>query len=143
MRSSLENFVEKHGTKVRYLVVGAANTAFGLAIFPLLFLALQSYRFHYVGVFIVSQVASVTFAYITNKFAVFKTRGNYIREYGKFVTFYASYAVFNLLVLSLLVEATGASPVWVQPLCAVMVVILSYAWHSRITFKSTGDGLDR
>lgn len=143
MLQKIRQLLQEHDTKLRYLFVGGLNTAVGLAIFPILFFALAAYKLHYVVIFVLSQVASITFAYITNKFAVFKTRGNYIREYSRFLTFYVSYAVFNLVVLAILVESTGISPVWLQSLCAVLVVLLSYVWHSRITFKPVGEGRER
>jgi len=143
MFQKIRRLLQEHDTKLRYLFVGGLNTAVGLAIFPILFFALATYKLHYAVIFVLSQAASITFAYITNKFVVFKTRGNYIREYSRFLTFYVSYAVFNLVVLAILVESTGISPVWLQSFCAVLVVLLSYVWHSRITFKPVGEGRER
>lgn len=143
MYRKIRDLLLKHDTKVRYLVVGGLNTAFGLSVFPILFFALAAYKLHYVIIFILSQTASITFAYVTNKFAVFKTRGNYLGEYSRFVAFYLTYSIFNLLALSVLVETTGLSPVWVQSGCAVLVVLLSYIWHSRVTFKPVGEGRER
>jgi putative flippase GtrA len=77
----------------------------------------------------------VAFSYLTNKFLVFRTVGNYLRESAKFALFHLSYFLVNLLALPFLVEIVGMSPVWGQTLFAVAVIITSYFWHSNITFS--------
>jgi putative flippase GtrA len=123
-----------HETKVRFLLAGALNTVVGLAAYPALFFLLAPLKLHYMVVLGMTQVACVAFAYLTNKFLVFRTVGNYLRESGKFVLFHLSYFVVNLVALPLLVEIFGMSPVWGQTLFAVAVIITSYFWHSKITF---------
>jgi putative flippase GtrA len=134
-------FIRLHETKVRFVLAGALNTAFGLAAYPVLFYLLMPFRLHYMVVLAITQVTCVIFSYLTNKFLVFRTVGNYLRESGKFALFHLSYFLINLIVLPLLVEGGGMSPVWGQTLFAVAVIITSYFWHSSITFaaKRTDD----
>jgi putative flippase GtrA len=126
--------IRLHETKVRFLLAGALNTVVGLAAYPALFFLLAPLKLHYMVVLGITQVACVAFAYLTNKFLVFRTVGNYIRESGKFVLFHLSYFLVNFVALPLLVEIFGMSPVWGQTLFAVAVIITSYFWHSNITF---------
>jgi putative flippase GtrA len=126
--------IRLHETKVRFLLAGALNTVVGLAAYPGLFFLLAPLKLHYMVVLGITQVACVAFAYLTNKFLVFRTDGNYLRESGKFVLFHLSYFLVNLGALPLLVEIFGMSPVWGQTLFAVAVIITSYFWHSKITF---------
>jgi putative flippase GtrA len=126
--------IRLHETKVRFLLAGALNTVVGLAAYPALFFLLAPLKLHYMVVLGITQVACVAFAYLTNKFLVFRTVGNYIRESGKFVLFHLSYFLVNLVALPLLVEIFGMSPIWGQTLFAVAVIITSYFWHSHITF---------
>lgn len=128
---------DRHQTKVRFLVAGAFNTALGLGVYPALYFLMTPLRLHYLTILAISQVVCVTFAFLTNKFLVFRTSGNYLREYGKFITFHLSYFLVNLAVLPALVEFAGMNPVWAQTLFAVLVIVSSYFWHSRITFDST------
>jgi putative flippase GtrA len=95
---------------------------------------LAPFRLHYMVVLGITQITCVAFAYLTNKFLVFRTAGNYLRESGKFVLFHLSYFLVNLAALPLLVEIAGMSPVWGQTMFAVAVIITSYFWHSNITF---------
>lgn len=126
--------IRRHETKVRFLLAGALNTVVGLAAYPALFFLLAPLKLHYMVVLGITQVACVAFAYLTNKFLVFRTAGNYLRESGKFVLFHLSYFLVNLAALPFLVEIIGMSPVWGQTLFAVAVIITSYFWHSKITF---------
>jgi putative flippase GtrA len=126
--------IRLHETKVRFLLAGALNTVFGLAAYPTLFFLLAPLRLHYMVVLGITQITCVAFSYLTNKFLVFRTVGNYLRESGKFVLFHLSYFLVNLVALPLLVEIFGMSPVWGQTLFAVAVIITSYFWHSKITF---------
>jgi putative flippase GtrA len=120
--------------KVRFLLAGALNTAVGLAAYPVLFFLLAPLKLHYMVVLGITQVTCVAFSYLTNKFLVFRTVGNYLRESGKFALFHLSYFLVNLVALPVLVEVVGMSPVWGQTLFAVAVIITSYFWHSNVTF---------
>lgn len=139
-RSCLETgrcLADRHQTKVRFLLAGILNTAIGLAVYPALYFLAAPLKLHYLMVLIVSQIVCITFAFLTNKFLVFRTSGNYLRETGKFLTFHLSYFLVNLAALPALVEFVGMKPVWAQTLFAVLVIVTSYFWHSRITFSST------
>ena len=127
----------RHQTKVRFLLAGALNTAIGLAVYPGLYFLAAPLKLHYLTILAVSQVVCVAFAFLTNKFLVFRTSGNYLRESGKFLTFHLSYFLLNLAALPALVELAGMNPVWAQTLFAVLVIVTSYFWHSRITFSSS------
>jgi len=131
------NLADRHQTKVRFLLAGAFNTALGLATFPALYFLAAPLKLHYLTILTISQALCVTVAFLTNKFLVFRTSGNYLQEYGKFITFHLSYFLVNLVALPVLVEFAGMNPVWAQTLFAVLVIVSSYFWHSRITFSSS------
>lgn len=130
-------FADRHQTKVRYLFAGGLNTILGLAAYPAIYFLAAPLKLHYLTIFAISQTLCVTFAYVTNKFLVFRTSGNYLREFGKFITFHLSYFLVNLVALPVLVELAGMNPVWAQMLLAVLIIVSSYFWHSRITFSPT------
>jgi len=132
--TSLRTFARTHETKLRFLITGGLNTLFGLAIFPILMLALAPWHLHYLVVLVLSNILGINFSYLTNKFLVFRTRGNYRQEYLKFISFYLIYFVLNLIALPVLIYLTGLSPIWAQTLFVITIIIGSYFWHSRITF---------
>lgn len=131
------DLASRHQTKVRFLLAGALNTIIGLAAYPGLYFLAAPLNLHYLTVLAVSQVVCIAFAFLTNKFLVFRTSGNYLRESGKFLTFHLAYFLVNLAALPALVELAGMKPVWAQTLFAVLVIVTSYFWHSRITFSSS------
>jgi putative flippase GtrA len=120
--------------KVRFLFAGILNTFVGLTTFPFLYFALSSSKLHYLELLTISQPICIGFAFVTNKFLVFRTTGNYIPEFIKFISFNLFYFLINLLVLPLLVEFLGFTPVTGQVLFAIVAMVLSYFWHSQITF---------
>jgi putative flippase GtrA len=130
----IRNFVRLHETKIRFVISGGINTALGLAMFPALYLALASLRIHYIYILIVSNFICVAFAFLTNKFFVFRTSGNYFMEFGRFVLFHLSHFALTLVAVPLLVEFAGISPIVAQPFFAAAVVISSYFWHRHVTF---------
>lgn len=139
-QSYLENgrcLVGRHQTKVRFLVAGVFNTVIGLAVYPALYFLAAPMKLHYLVILVVSQIVCVTIAFLTSKFLVFRTEGNYLQESGKFLMFHLSYFLVNLAALPALVEFAGMNPVWAQTLFAVLVIVTSYFWHSRITFSSS------
>src|SRR6187402_1267334 len=84
------------GQVVRYLCVGVFNTLFGYCTFAttlyLLNLALPQ-RFLYLTVILASIIATplnITVAYLGYKFLVFKTHGNYVREWIKCFAVYGT-----------------------------------------------------
>jgi putative flippase GtrA len=125
----------QHETKLRFIFAGGINTLFGLAAFPLLMWTFNSMSLHYLVILTIAQILSVVFSFLTNKFLVFRTAGNYVAEFGKFITFHAAYFVANLAALPILVELFGVPPIWGQFAFAGAVIISSYFWHSRITFQ--------
>lgn len=130
------HLINRHQIKVRFLFTGALNTIVGLAVYPAIFFLFKSFQLHYLTILTISQVVCVTFAFLTTKFMVFRTSGNYLREFSKFGTFHLSIYLINLVVLPVLVECTGMSPVWAQLSFTIVVIVSSYFWHSRITFSN-------
>ncbi len=131
-------YTRQHETKIRFLLAGGVNTVQGLANYPILYLLLSPLHVHYLVILVISQSLSITFSFITNKFFVFRTTGKHLQECGKFISFHVIHLVTNLTVLPLLVELANMNPAWAQVCYSVVVIITSYFWHSRITFRSAG-----
>lgn len=124
---------------LRFLIAGAANTAFGLAIYPLLLWSVPALHTHYMIALGVAQAVSLCFAFTTYKLGVFRTRGNIAREFGTFSGFYLINYAANWLALPLLVEIGGLSPIVAQFGFTLVLIVGSYFWHSRLTFRPAGD----
>ncbi len=121
---------------LRFLVVGGINTALGLTFYPLLLWTFPYFRAHYLIALGIAQAVCLCFAFVTHKFAVFRTRGNVLREFASFSSFYLFNYAANWAALPLLVELGGVAPVIAQFGFTAVLVIGSYFWHSRVTFRA-------
>ena len=122
---------------LRFALAGALNTAFGLTFYPMLLWLFPLLRIHYLLALGISQAVCLCFAYGTYKFGVFRTRGNVAREFSAFSSFYLLNFAANWLALPLLVEFGRVSPIVAQFGFSLIVMVGSYFWHSRVTFRAT------
>lgn len=135
MRQSAQTLIHRHEKKLRFLIAGGLNTVIGLSVYPILYYFLEPLGVGYIQVLLLAQIICITFSFISNKYFVFKTKGNIKKEYAKFFMFYGLYLVLNLICLPFLVEAIQISPIISQTFFSIAIIISSYFWHNFITFK--------
>lgn len=121
---------------LRFLVAGGVNTAVGLAFYPLLLWAVPLLRTHYLIALLIAQGCCLCFAYATYKFGVFHTRGNVLREFATFSSYYLFNYAANWAALPVAVELVGIHPVLAQTGFTVLLVIGSWFWHNHVTFRA-------
>lgn len=126
----------QNNTFKNYICIGMINTIFGLAIFPVLYFSLSSFKLHYLTILTLCYVISVVFSYMTTKIYVFKTVGNYIPELIKFSSYNIVVYFFNIIILPALIYYFNLHPVIAQYIFIIPVVFIGYLWQSKITFKS-------
>lgn len=119
----------------RYLVAAGLNTLFGLAIYPVLLWTVPWLRVHYMVGLLIAQAVSLAFAYSSYKLGVFQTRGGYARELTAFLSFYGVNYAANWIALPALVEFAHLSPIIAQLMFSALIMITSYFWHSKVTFR--------
>ena len=125
---------------LRFLIAGGLNTLVGLSFYPLLLWAVPILRVHYMIALGISQIVCLCFAYVTYKFGVFRTRGNVAREFSTFASFYLINYLANWIALPLMVEAGGVHPIIGQSVFTLTIIVGSYFWHSKLTFRAPGGG---
>ena len=108
---------------------------------PLFYIFLEPIGFGYIQVLLFSQMFCITFSFFTNKYFVFKTKGNVKEEYLRFFAFYGFYLLLNLLCLPFLVEVIQITPILAQTLFSFAIIVSSYFWHNLVTFKQTKESL--
>ena len=121
---------------IRFLIVGGVNTLVGFSVFPLLYLALGVSKLNYMWVLIISQIICTNFSYLTNKNIVFRAAKGSVFEYLKYNVFQIVIMAINFIALPIGVELFHASPILAQTIYTASVVVVSYLWHSKITFVS-------
>lgn len=127
--------IKKFDRPLRFLIVGGINTIFGLSIYPLIYIATRRFDLFYLWILVPSHLIAITFSYTTFKYFVYKTKGNHVREYGRFSFFHVVMFIVNLVALPFLVEICGINPVISQIFFGLLVASTSYIWHQKITFK--------
>lgn len=132
MRIPMNQWSKTHNQKIRYLAAGMWNTLFGYAIYAL---CCRLANGRYFFALSVSQILGTTNAFLSYKHFVFKTRGDYLREYFRFSLVYWVLFVFNLIALPLLIKNTHIGPIEAQGLILPVTVILGYLVHNRFSFK--------
>jgi putative flippase GtrA len=122
----------------RYLVSGVWNTAFGYGVFVLLAASLAS-RVHYLLIAVAANVLAITNAYIVHKVFVFKTKGNCLREYGRYYVIYGATAVVGLALLALFVDGLRLNLYLAQACVLGLQVAASFIGHRRFSFARGAD----
>jgi len=117
----------------RYLIVGGWNTLFGVGVYALLYKMLHD-RVNYLALTVPANILAITNAYICYKFFVFRSRGNYIREYLRCYAVYGGGIALGFALMYILVSIMGLHPVMAQCLCVFISIACSYAGHKRFTF---------
>jgi len=127
----------------RYLVVGLFNTLFGYGDFALLTAVLDPVVPHsYIPASIIAAPLNITVSYLGYKWFVFKTHGNYLREWSRCLMVYGSAMALGVVLLPLVVFlvrlTTGLdrpAPYIAGALLMGFGVIYSFLGHKNFSFR--------
>ena len=144
---------------IRFLAVGVWNTAFALVLSTLL-VALYSHILpHRFALFtadfasVTSKPIAITMAFLCYKHFVFRTRGNYIKEWLRCFAVYGVGTIPELVALPIITKFFLLFPLgWLNPIflrlhilhpapvlaivvVAVFTAIYSYFAHKKFSFK--------
>jgi putative flippase GtrA len=122
--------------KVRFLIVGAVNTAVGYAVFALVYwFVLSDVRLGYLVSLAVSYAVAISLAFVLYRRFVFRVTGRVVRDFVAFVGVYAVAIGTNALLLPLLVEVLGVHPLLAQAVALVVTTLISYFGHREVSFR--------
>jgi putative flippase GtrA len=129
----------------RYLLVGVWNTLFGYSVFALFVYLLEPRMSHgYMAAQVISSVINISIAYFGYKFFVFKTTGNYLKEWLKCLAVYGTSSTLpGFVVLPMLVGLLHVgfhlhhkAPYIAGAILTVVGVFVSFFGNRRFTFNS-------
>jgi putative flippase GtrA len=141
--------VEQHKSRpgipqlIRYLLVGGFNTAFGYGLFALLNWGLsRTMPYGYLAATLLSNLIAITVAFLGYKWFVFRTKGNYVREWLRCIGVYSTSMVIGFVGMATLVPIAHrhmqhpqeASYVVGAALTLAMVFV-SFLGHKNISFR--------
>ena len=126
----------------RYLAVGACNTVFGYGCFALFTMLLTSvFSYGYVLASLLANLFSISFAFLGYKWFVFKTKGNYLKEWVRCVGVYASSMILSAAALPFVVGMIRrrpghdhSAPYIAGAIVLVFSVIFSFFGHRHLSF---------
>jgi len=146
---------------IRYLFAGACNSVFGICnvlAMTRLFVALVPSQPKLMGTvaMLVASFISIAFSFLTYKWFVFKTRGNYFREYLRSLLVYLPSTAINTLAVAPLSIALNSANAPIERLTGIhggsiylatvllvgMTFILSFFGHKHISFRSPNNAKD-
>jgi len=127
-----------------YLLVGAWNTLFGYGTFAFFTAILSPLIPHsYIVASLISSPLNITISYLGYKWFVFKTKGNYLREWIRCIGVYSGGILFGVLALPALVmviqrntQFVVEAPYIAGALLTAFMVVLSFFGHKKFSFRS-------
>ena len=138
----IHKLINKHNTKVRFVLVGIWNTIFGYLVFFLLdslFTNLFTKRyFAYMLAMILSQIIATINAFIFHKNITFKSKvkgKGIIIEFLRFCLTYVVTFCLSLILLPFFAEIFKIQPKISAAIVILICTVISYVGHSRFSFK--------
>jgi len=119
--------------KIRFLFIGGVNAAISYVIFALALWLLG--EVHYQACVILQWTLSSVFSYFNQKFFVFCTRGNYMKEYLKCCSTWAVSYLLNVIILELLVRFAIKNVYVSQFISIFLVSVVTYVLFKYFAFR--------
>ena len=128
----------------RYLLVGAWNTLFGYGPYAFFTAILSPIIPHgYIAASVISSLLNISVSYLGYKWFVFKTKGNYLREWIRCVGVYSGGILFGVLALPVLVlvirrntRFVTQAPYIAGAILTVFMVVYSFLGHKKFSFRT-------
>jgi putative flippase GtrA len=131
----------------RYLVVGVVNTLFGYGTYAAFTALLTPHvPFAYVVAGLVSSVFGITFSFFAYKWFIFKTRGNYLREWSRCILVYGGLILLSAAILPVtvflvrhLTPARQSAPYIAGAIHMGAITVLGFLGHKSFSFAPAPD----
>jgi putative flippase GtrA len=125
--------VAPFGQKVRFLIVGAWNTFFGLALFYALIET--RHTLNYQITLLCSFVLSTVQSHFSQRIFVWKSKQKYLAELSRFFLGTSIFYFVNAVLLPVLVEGVGLRVFISQCAITFFLTIASYFFQSKFVFS--------
>lgn len=138
------------GQFARYLTVGVANTLFGYATYAgLTALLTPRLPYAYVWASLIAGFLNITFAFFNYKWFVFRTKGNYLREWSRCVVVYGGALLLSTALLPVIVyllrhftPADQSAPYIAGAIMIGVSVLASFLGHKNFSFAPVAGGAE-
>ena len=120
---------------IRFIIIGGINAAISYIIYAICVLILGTG--HYQLCVALQWILSSFISYLNQKFFVFCTRGNYVKEYLKCCSTWAVSYVLNVIILEIFVRFLIKNVYIAQFISLFLVSISTYVLFKFFAFKKT------
>jgi putative flippase GtrA len=135
--------LERHRTKVKFILVGIWNTIFGYGVFYFLdnlFTDLLLKRqVAYMFAIVLSNIIAIVNAYIFHKLITFQSKVKSFFaitfEFSRFSLTYLFSFILSVFLLPLSVEIIGINPKIAAAFIILICAVISYYGHSKFSFQ--------
>lgn len=127
---------DKNKEIINYLIFGILTTLVNIVIFGL---CTEGFHIQYLVSNVIAWIASVLFAYITNRKWVFESHSeSIIKEMSKFFSSRLITLGLDMITMWLLVDGLSISNLYAKVIANVLVVIANYIFSKVFVFKGEG-----
>lgn len=119
---------------IRFVLVGAYNTLFGLVAFALLHQTLHR-RLHYLVILPIAHVLAVTNAFIGHRTWTYRVKGNLLLDFLRFNLSYLGLLAAGMIAMPLLVKGLGIHPVLASAATLGVPPLISFFVHKHVSFR--------
>jgi putative flippase GtrA len=128
----------------RYVLVGGFNTVFGYGLFALLNWSLSRVMpWGYLVATLLSSLIAITVAFLGYKWIVFRTKGNYLREWLRCMGVYGTSMVISFIAMAIFVPVARRhmqhpqqASYAVGAAVTLAMVFISFLGHKNISFRN-------
>ncbi|MBO6256564.1 GtrA family protein [bacterium] len=120
---------------IRFIIIGGINAAISYIIYAICVLIFGTG--HYQLCVALQWILSSFISYLNQKFFVFCTRGNYVKEYLKCCSTWAISYVLNVIILEIFVRFLIKNVYIAQFISLFLVSISTYILFKFFAFKKT------
>ena len=118
--------------KLRFLLVGGFNTVVSYLLFAFLYKVIG---WHYNTALTVQYLITVNMSVLTMRYYVFRSSGNFGREFVKAWSVYIFIFFFNAAMLNLFVKVLSLQPLLAQALYLVISTVVTFILHKYLSFR--------
>lgn len=123
--------------RVAFLIVGGLNTLIGFGWFVLFQITVGRSigDWGYMAALVLSHVTSVICAFLLQRYFVFRVRGHFWLDLGRFELVQLTSFGINLVALPLAVQILHIPPIPANAVITVITVTMSYFAHRYFSFR--------
>ena len=135
MRKLIELY-KKYSEIINYLIVGVLTTLVSIVIYAVF---TKVFHVNYMISNVISWIGSVSFAYVTNKVFVFKSKCDndmdVLIEIYQFFKYRVFSFIIDILLMYLFVELVNIDDMIAKIIVQVIVIVLNYVFSKLFVFK--------